>query len=158
MVYDFNADDVFEMAVQIEKNGAHFYRKAAGDVTDEESQKLLLGLAEMEDEHERIFVDLRASLTGREKAGTVFDPEDQAAQYLRALADTRVFFEKQIDTTSMEEILKAAILAEKDSILFYLGMKEMVPDEMGKNKLDKIIGEEMGHISLLSGKLVALAN
>jgi len=60
-------------------------------------------------------------------SATAFDPEGEAALYIRSLADTRVFFEKKIDTSSMEEILKEAILAEKDSIVFYLGMKEMVP-------------------------------
>jgi hypothetical protein len=28
MSYDFNAEEVFEMAIQIEANGAAFYRKA----------------------------------------------------------------------------------------------------------------------------------
>jgi len=56
----------------------------------------------------------------------------------------------------MEEILKEAILAEKDSIVFYLGMKEMVPENLGETKIDAIIKEEMAHIKLLSGKLVAL--
>jgi len=35
-------------------------------------------------------------------------------------------------------------------------MKDMVPDELGKNKLVMIIREEMVHISLLSGKLLSL--
>ena len=56
----------------------------------------------------------------------------------------------------MKEILKAAIMAEKDSIVFYLGMKEMVPEGLGKAKIDIIIKEEMGHIKLLSGRLLAL--
>ena len=56
----------------------------------------------------------------------------------------------------MEEILKEAILAEKDSIVFYLGMKELVPENFGKTKIDAIIKEEMAHINLLSSKLVAL--
>jgi len=30
-------------------------------------------------------------------------------------------------------------------------MKELVPENLGKNKIDKIIKEEMGHIRLLSG-------
>ncbi len=30
MSYDFNADEIFEMAEQIEKNGAAFYRKMGG--------------------------------------------------------------------------------------------------------------------------------
>ena len=29
MMYDFNADDIFEMAEQLERNGAAFYRNAA---------------------------------------------------------------------------------------------------------------------------------
>jgi rubrerythrin len=77
-----------------------------------------------------------------------------APQYLKALADTRVFFEKDMDPTTMKEILKAAITAEKDSIVFYLGMKELVPEKMGKAKIDDIIKEEMSHIRLLSARLV----
>ena len=156
MSYDFNADEIFEMAEQIERNGASFYRKAAESITDPAEKKLLLDLAAMEDEHEKTFSDLRKGLSEKEKTATAFDPEGEAALYLRALADTRVFFEKKIDTSSMEEILKEAILAEKDSIVFYLGMKEMVPETFGKTKIDAIIKEEMAHIKLLSGKLVAL--
>ena len=47
------------------------------------------------------------------------------------------------------------ILAEKDSIVFYLGMKEIVPENLGKTKIDQIIKEEMAHIKLLSKELVA---
>ncbi len=54
----------------------------------------------------------------------------------------------------MKEILKAAIEAEKESIVFYLGMREAVPGTLGKSRLDDIIKEEMGHIRLLSRELV----
>ncbi len=81
-------------------------------VDDEENKKLLRMLAEMEDEHEKIFAAMRAELTADEKAATVFDPEDDSFLYLRALADTRVFFEKEIDVSSTVEILKSAIQAE----------------------------------------------
>nr|MBC8391582.1 rubrerythrin [Deltaproteobacteria bacterium] len=94
--------------------------------------------------------------TSKEKSTTVFDPEGESTLYLRALADTRVFFEKEIDVTSMEDILKSAITAEKDSIVFYLGMKDLVPDKFGKGRLDDIINEEMGHIRILSKELIAL--
>ena len=156
MGYDFNADEIFEMAEQIERNGASFYRKAAESIDDPAGKKLLLNFAAMEDEHEKTFAALRKDLSEKEKTATTFDPEGEAALYLRALADTRVFFEKKIDTSTMEKILREAILAEKDSIVFYLGMKEMVAEKFGKTKIDAIIKEEMAHIKLLSGKLVAL--
>lgn len=153
MALDFNADEIFEMAEQIEKNGAIFYRKAADTVTGEEKD-FLLELAKMEDDHEVTFKALRKELTGAQKESNTFDPDEMASQYLKALADTRVFFEKDLDPSTMKEILKAAITAEKDSIVFYLGMKELVPEKMGKTKIDDIIKEEMSHIRLLSARLV----
>jgi rubrerythrin len=156
MSYDFNADEVFEIAEQIERNGAKFYREGAEKIIDADKKKLLMELAEMEDEHENTFKKMRAELTTDEKVITTFDPEGEAERYLRALADTRVFYNKNIDFTSIEKILKSAITAEKDSIVFYLGMKEVVPVNLGKEKLDKIIKEEMNHISLLSKELLSL--
>jgi rubrerythrin len=157
-MYDFTADDVFEMAEQLERNGAKFYRDAAQHTDTLEYKNLLKGLAQMEVEHEKIFIKLRSELSGNEKASTVFDPQNESVLYLRSLADTKVFFEKEIDFSSMESVLKAAILAEKDSIVFYLGMKEMVPEKYGKDKLEKIIKEEMGHIKILGKELKALKN
>ena len=156
MGIDFNADEVFEIAEQIERNGAKFYRNVAEKIADTNKRQLLTDLAEMEDEHEQTFKSLRSELSLDEKIQTTFDPEGQSESYLRALADTRVFYEKEVDTTSLEEILKSAITAEKDSIVFYLGMKDVVPAHLGGQKLDDIIKEEMGHISLLSKELMEL--
>lgn len=156
MSYDFNANDVFEMAEQLERNGADFYQQAAGAATDPNAKELLLKLASMEVEHEKLFTGLKSNLTDKDKVSTTFDPEGESMLYLRSLADTRVFFKKQIDISSMEEVLKSAIVAEKDSIVFYLGMKELVPEKYGKEKLDLIIREEMQHIRLLSTELTAL--
>lgn len=155
-MYDFSADDIFEMAEQMEQNGAAFYREAAENVEKDDFCQMLQDLAAMEDEHERIFTVMRAELSATEKENTVFDPSDESALYLKALVDTKVFFKKEIDLSSMREILKAAIEAEKDSIVFYLGMQETVPVGRGKSRLGAIIKEEMSHIRLLSAKLVAL--
>jgi rubrerythrin len=156
MSYDFNADEVFQMAEQMERNGQKFYRTAAEAVSDDEKKKLLLQLADMEVDHEKTFKAMRAELTEKEKSSTVFDPEGESALYLRALVDTRVFFEKDLDVSSMEKILKAAIEAEKDAIVFYLGIKNAVPADLGQDRLDHIIKEEMGHVRLLSRELVQL--
>ena len=155
MSFDFSADEIFEIAEQIERNGANFYRNAAKKI-DDDKKNLLYHLAEMEDEHEATFKSMRKYLSENEKIMTRFDPEDETSNYLRSLADTRIFYEKIVDITSFKEILKSAITAEKDSIVFYLGMKDVVPESFGKNKIDKIIKEEMGHISLLSKELLSL--
>ena len=156
MKYDFTADDVFEIAGQLERNGEKFYKSAAESISDPDYKQMLLKLAGMEGEHEQTFKQMRKDLSDQEKSSTVFDPDGEAVLYLRALADTRVFFEKTIDLTSMEDILKAAIEAEKDSIVFYLGMRNAVPGKYGQDRIDGIIQEEMGHIRLLSKELVKL--
>lgn len=155
MIYDFNADDIFEMAEQMERNGAKFYRTAAQAVDAADAKGFLLNLAAMEEDHEKIFAAMRAELNSAQKSATVFDPEGEAVHYLRALADTRVFFQKEIDTSSIQAILKDAITAEKDSIVFYLGMRDAVPEKLGRERLDEIIREEMGHIRLLGKELTA---
>jgi len=156
MGLEFNADEIFEIAEQIERNGAKFYRTAAHNISDSNKKKLLIDLAEMEDEHEQTFKQMRNELSEDEKVLTTFDPNGESEEYLRALADTRVFYEKKINTTSFKEILTSAIAAEKDSIVFYIGMKDVVPAHLGKEKLEVIIKEEMSHIRLLSKELLAL--
>jgi rubrerythrin len=155
MSFEFNADEVFAVAEDIERNGAVFYREAAKKTQDSAAKEFLEELAAMEDQHLKIFAAMRGGLTERERRSMTFDPNDESALYLSALADTRVFFKKPIGTSSLEEIFKAAVLAEKDSIAFYLGMKEVVPGPAGKSKLEDIIKEEMRHIRILSERLAA---
>ena len=156
MMYDFNAEDVFEMAEQLERNGAKFYEKSAEGFSDSSAKTLLGRLAEMEKAHEKTFASIRAELTAKEKEATIFDPEGESTLYLRAFADTRVFFEKEIDVSSLEKIFKSAIEAEKDAIVFYLGIKDALPEKLGQKRIDAIIKEEMGHLSSLSRELMAL--
>ena len=156
MPFDFNADNILEVAQQLERNGARFYRHAAETVSDASSKSFLTELADMEAEHEATFGALRAELSQNEKAGTTFALEGDAGVYLQALADTRVFFEKEMDPQSIEDIYKSAITAEKDSIVFYLGLKDMVSEASGKARIDQIIHEEKEHPTLLSQKLIAL--
>ncbi len=154
MANEFNANDIFEMAIKIEQNGAIFYRNAAKQVKEEKHKNFLLELASMEDDHAVTFANMQKELKDDETFSTTFDPDDENVLYLKALADTRVFFEKEQPDNTFKSILSTAIQTEKDSIAFYLGMKELVSTNLGKSKIDDIIKEEMSHIKLLAGKLL----
>jgi rubrerythrin len=162
MGISFNANEIFEMAEQIERNGSSFYRRVAKSFKDANSCQKLLDLAAMEDEHERIFHAMRADLSGQEGVVSGFDPSGEAALYLQAIADSEVFdvrkdpTERLTGKESLEEILLMAIGIEKDSIIFYQGIKEMVPERLGKDRVEAIIKEEMGHIITLSKELASL--
>ncbi|MCK5162394.1 MAG: ferritin family protein [Desulfobacula sp.] len=153
MANEFNANDIFEIAIKIEQNGAIFYRDAAKLMEEEKHKQFLLELASMEDDHEATFANMQKELKDKEAFPTTFDPDDENALYLKALADTRIFFEKEQPDNSFKGILSTAIQAEKDSIAFYLGIKELVPAKFGQSKIEDIIKEEMSHIRLLADKL-----
>lgn len=155
MSFVFNADEIFAMAEEIEKNGARFYRDAKSKVKDRAARDFLEELAAMEDEHQKVFSAMRTGLMEQDRQSMTFDPANESALYLKALADTRVFFQKTMGLSTLEGIFKAAIQTEKDSIAFYLGMKEFVPPAVGKGRLEDIVKEEMKHIRLLSEKLAA---
>jgi len=152
----FNADEIFEMAEQIERNGARFYRKAASFASGSR-QETLETLAGMEDQHERTFAQMRADLTAQQKMPLTADPDNQAALYLKAMADGRVFKADPKDLLtgkeSLQEILAMAIGKEKDSIVFYQSMKEVVPRSAGIEKVDEIIKQEIGHILTLTKEM-----
>ncbi|MHC4715532.1 MAG: hypothetical protein ACYS5V_01045 [Planctomycetota bacterium] len=159
----FNADEVFEMAEQIERNGAAFYRKAAAGAASSRAATLEK-LAAMEDDHEKTFHQIRTELASEGKLMRGFDPEGESARYLQAMVDGKVFdFDaepagKLTGGESVEEILQTAIGLEKDSIVFYLVMKESVPAGAARDAVDQIIAQEVGHIAMLSAELAAVGS
>lgn len=163
MAVVFNADEIFEMAIRIESNGAAFYRKAAALQSDINNQKFLEGIARMEDQHEKIFAKMRKELTEKEKGSTVFDPYDEVSQYLSAMADTMggegspSVADSLTGNETLEEILRIAVGLEKDSILFYLGLKDLIPPQSGQDRIDEIIREERKHVVQLSNLLEKLS-
>ena len=163
MSITFNADEIFEMAEQIERNGAKFYREAAQNASDPKVTEMLLSLAAMEDGHEQTFSDMRKELSAADKASNIFDPDNEVAQYLQTMADFHGIegkassTEKLTGNETVAEILKIAIQAEKNSIAFYVGIKDMLTSKSGKRKIRDIIIEEMAHVSTIGGKLQALS-
>ena len=157
MPVTLNADEIFEIAEQIERNGAKFYRAAADKFST--VRQTLVGLAADEDEHLKIFQAMRTQLTGKEQQPDVFDPDGQAQMYLRAMADGHIFdikadpAEKLTGQETVEDILKMALGIERDSIAYYVGLKDYVPVKAGRDRVEDIIREEMKHIAILNEKL-----
>jgi rubrerythrin len=157
--YDFNAAEVFEMAIKIEENGAEFYRVAAGLQADDADKGFLEKLAKMEDRHKAAFEEMMIQLSETERKQTVFDANEELSLYLNAMADAHGG-EGDPDVAagltgkeSMEQIVATAINLEKESILFYLGLKDLVPPRLGRDKIDQIIKEETLHVAQLNGFL-----
>ncbi len=148
-----------EIACQIERNGAAFYRKAGSLQDRKEDKNFLETIAKMEDRHRAGFEEMKTALSDMEKNKTAFDPNDELSLYLKAMADAHGG-EGNPDVTqqltgkeSMAQIIETAIGLEKESILFYIGLKDMVPPKLGRKKIDQIIREEQKHVAQLTGFL-----
>ena len=157
MSVTFNADEIFEMAEEIERNGATFYREAAEKSSDKDALEFLKGMADMEEEHFRIFAEMRKELNEKDKEPVSFDPDNEAAMYLQAMADAhgtegKISVDKKLTgSESINEVLEIAINAEKDSISYYSALKDYVPSS--QDKINKIIREEIGHLAILKNEL-----
>jgi len=164
MAFDFSIYEIFEIAEEIEKDGARFYLNMADQVLDIDIRNQFYHLAEMEAQHAKVFVSMRAGLAELDMQTPVFDPDGELSQYLKTLAELRILDEETredfmdsetlSDDEKIEYIFRTAIGIEKASIAFYVGMKDLVPENLGKKRIDDIIKEEMKHIRFLAKKLV----
>ena len=161
MSISLNAIEVFEIAERIERNSVNFYSKAAEAFSDESLSEVLLNLAEFEKEHVKSYANMRKQISDKELDIVTFDPENEIALYLQKIADSQVFnpqkdpAEQLKDKAMIKDILNYAIDSEKNSIIFYLGLKKYISAPAGKNKVDEIINEEMNHITELNLRLSA---
>lgn len=153
----FNDLEAARIAVEIEKNGAHFYRTAEKIVQDPAMKEELRKLAEQEDGHARSFAQLAEELEREKEDWAPYSTE--ANLFLSALASSVVFpggalaQAMQGRMNSMEEILKSAIRSEMDSIAFYRQILAESPDASFVSGIETIIHDETQHLQELTDRL-----
>lgn len=160
MLYAFNAAEVFQIAIDIEENGRSFYEKAQEKIDNEEVKAVLksLGLAEIQ--HKELFASLLSKLPVSAKESTVWDPEDEMNQYLKMMADMHVFrtsddLDRRLaGISTAKDALTLALEFEKDSIVFFLSMKDMTEEKQGRDLIDQLVKEELSHHKKISLELV----
>jgi rubrerythrin len=152
----FTAAEALEMALQIEKNGEVFYNAVAGKSDDSEIKTLFEDLAAQEEIHYRIF---KKMLGGVGSAPALPAGEyDQYQAYMLAALDNALFAgeDKALalakKATNRETALRAALGFEKDTMLFFYDLREMV-GEADKASISRVIGEERKHVRRLAALL-----
>ena len=151
----YNISEVFEIAEQIERNGYAFYQKAAEIAEEESAKKFLLDLAAMEMDHEKLFIQMKKKFTSGEMESP-FDGDEVALSYLQAMVDGDVFMNiKPTDELlkgdeTVSEIKKLAIEFEKNTVVYFLSLRNAIRDEEDKEKIEKLVNEEIQHITILT--------
>lgn len=157
MTVTLNAIEVFEIAQQIERNGAKFYRKAAELFNESDISNMFLELADWENRHEQVFKDMGYKIVDSTQKTTTelekkeFDPKLMACLTVFGTVSDPIHKLKSIQ--KITDALKTAIEKEKDTITFYEGLKNFVKDRDDQDKVDAVIEEEMHHIKILNQAL-----
>jgi rubrerythrin len=161
MSISFSGSELINIAIGIEGRGIVFYDVMAKSTQNEAAREVFNYLADMERNHIETFKDM---LEGADKFQIPTDESGQYTAYLRALVDSAVFSDDMVTSEMAAQAesdtaaLELAIMAEKDSILFYYEMKEVMP-QRAQATVNKIIAEEKSHLRQLSElkkKLAAL--
>ena len=154
----FNAMEVLEIALDMEKDGQEFYAQAADIVNDKHVKSFLRELAEWEARHYEFFSELKSQILNTEEVAIV-DPDDEASKYINAFVKHGVFDGPEAvkkffySGITEKEILERAIELEKNSIAYYTGLRDVAASSRADEKIEEIIKEEMRHIRILNERL-----
>ena len=152
MAVFFSGSELLEIAMGIERNGMAFYQALADKTGKRDVKDIYTYLAGEEKKHLDTFQGMSDSL------GQVKLPETYTEEYmlyLKSLVDSAVFSnvnEAQQKAGKMSneiEALDTGIQAEKDSILFYMELQNLVRERDRKVVLN-IVDEEKKHLRQLS--------
>jgi rubrerythrin len=148
----FSPGELINIAIGIERSGITFYDIMARTTENEMARQIFEEFVTMERQHLSLLQDMLAEMGHPQPAETA-TPE--YADYLRALISDAVFTndalmsEMATQADSDIEALELGITAEKDSLLFYYQMKDIMPRSTVP-VLDRIISEEKSHLQQLT--------
>jgi len=148
----FSGDELLNIAISIERRGMTFYDIMAKSTDNEVARAVFEALVNMERGHINIFEDMMDEI---DSSHTSESPSPELSGYVQALIDDAVFTDDMITSemaTQADSDIKAlelAISAEKDSILFYYEMKDLMPKQTVA-VIERVILEEKSHLQQLT--------
>jgi rubrerythrin len=159
MDVELSAFEVLDIADKIERNGAKFYRQAAGLIDDPSVSALFANLAEWEARHVEVFRQMRERLSDQRWQQGELAPRRVDSPNARVMAGLAVFG-IQADPAaelsgreSKADVLRMAVEKERDSIVYYTGLKDFIPHQADRDVIEKVVQEEMRHVRILMQSL-----
>jgi len=144
----YAGSEIVELGIQIEKNGRDFYNGLVEQSKDENSRGMFKTLAGQEEEHITTFQHILSLFNKYEPAESY---PDEYFAYMNALAGDHVFTRENKGeeiarkVKNDREAIDIALRFEKDSIIFYEGMKKLISAN-DQGIVDSLIAEEQKHI------------
>ncbi|CAL7962950.1 Rubrerythrin [Gammaproteobacteria bacterium] len=144
----FYISEVVKFAIEKEKESTALYKGLGEGASTKNIKDLFHQLMLEEEKHEDFYTKLLETTPKEQSPGVAEDTEYEAYMQELIRASRSI---PSLDThklTDMKIALDYAIAREKDSILFYVGLKNYLPAH-DKTKVDAIIKEESQHMAKL---------
>ena len=150
------ANDIVDLAMQVELNGEAYYRAVAKKAKTAQVKALFEDLADQEVMHYKVFSKLSQSV---KESPIMTDEEwDEYMKYLEATVQSS-FFEgpdKALaaaeDVGDEKEAIRKAMGFEKETLLFFYDLRDAVP-AAHREFVEKVADEEKKHIRRLAKML-----
>ncbi len=152
------AAEALKWAMEIEKNGETFYNDVAAKSADPEVRSLFEALAVQERGHYRVFEKMLEEVRPDPDLSSVAVQYNEYQTYLEVVLDNALFAGPEKGLTlakqaqDRETALRAAMGFEKDTLLFFYDLLEMV-SEAERGALLDVILEEKSHLRHLAKML-----
>lgn len=147
----FSGSEVVEIGIQIEKNGRDYYTTLMNQSKNEKARELFKFLAGEEEKHIATFQKILSGVQKYEPQGL---DSDEYYAYMNNLASEHVFTQEDKGAEvakaikSDKEAIDKAIGFEEDSIVFYEGVKKIVPP-FDVEVVEGLIAQEQNHLKQL---------
>ena len=145
--------ELIRLAKKDEDVGAEFYQKLAEKVESEDLKEKFLEIREQEIGHSERFQEMLDQLSDyvpQEDFPGEYEQYFQSFLSKREYLDSDDAVEAASRIKSDMEAVKFALGQEKNTLLFFLEMKELVPSSQHREMVHEVIDEERDHIVELS--------
>ncbi len=145
----FSLNEIFDIAIKIERNGETAYRKAIDKADKPELASLLGWIADEEMKHTQWLSELRDKYLLMPSEGQV---EEISSDLLNELLGDHSLSLDDVDFANIHEVnelIKVWIEFEEDTVLFYEMLQQFIEEEQTTGLIDQIIAEEKKHIANL---------
>jgi len=145
---DDEVKNAIKTAIQMEKDGYSFYKKASAQTSSEMGRDIFESLAKDEQLHLEVFQKLFEDKIEKSEWNNLVNSSKKYAEIDIFPQDLKQLEGANPDTNELDA-LEIAMDSEKNAIDYYGGIKEKTKEENIRQIINEIIEQEKNHYSIL---------
>lgn len=147
--------DAIKTAIQMEKDGYSFYKKAAAQTSSDMGQTIFEGIAKDELMHLDVFEKMFNDKVGKSEWDELINSSKKYADIPIFPKDLKSAEGVDVDTNELDA-LNIAMTSEKEAIDYYTDIKNNLSDDEVIGIINEIIEQEKNHYMILEQEFTHL--